>query len=73
MEPNTLSLTTWNNLMGKDRPWPIWQPIVPVMVEDGEVKLGDLAETLQRNFSEGATIGFLHACRRNRRRHSKEG
>ena len=57
-ERDCLSLAYWNDLMGKDLPWPIWQPVQPVMVEDGEVQLGNLAETFQRNFSDGDTIGF---------------
>ena len=70
---DVLSLAHWNDLMGKDLEWPIWQPIQPVMVEDGEVKLENLAETFHRNFSEGDTIGFRRVEQRVRLLKVEEG
>ena len=54
-----LSLEFWNQLMGKDLPNTDRQPLQPVMIEEGRLKLS--ADTLKTHFSPGAKVGFdLH-------------
>jgi hypothetical protein len=50
------SLEVWCQHMGRDLPQSESQPLQPVIVEDGKLKV--FTDTLRTRFSPGARIGF---------------
>ena len=53
---NPYSLDAWSQHMGGDLPQSESQPLQPVMVKDGKLKV--FTDTLRTRFSPGARIGF---------------
>ena len=57
-----LSLEFWTQFMGRDLPNAGCQPLQPVMIEEGQVKLD--ADTLKAHFAPGTKVGLgLHEGR----------